>query len=525
MKQNQRIKMWYTVRQMWEKGFNKSQISRELGIDRGTVRKYISMEESMYSDHIQRLNRMPKKLKKYYRYVENLLEAHPYLSAAQVEDRLKEDHLDLPCVHSKTVYNFVMSVRTESGIPKPKTEGYREYEQIAESPYGKQCQVDFGEKWMKAHFGKQKVHFISFVLSRSRYKYVELQTNPYTAAQAVQSHQRAFEFYGGVPEEVLYDQDKVFIVNENLGDVVLTQTFKRYVELEGFKTIFCRKGDPETKGKVENVVKYVKNNFLKGREFTTIEQLNYKCLKWLSRTANTKRHGTTHLVPKEEWEIEKAYLNPQRQSHIHSSTANDYKPYKVRKDNTIAYRGNHYTVPTGTYQNTHSTVLLKADNGRLYLSDPKTWELLADHRIEVLKGKLIRNTDHNRDKTSTVIEKARYILEKLENDERCQVFLERIHQDKPRYFHDHLRTLKSLLKEYEAEQVKKAIVKCLESNANNANDVKQLLDKQKPETPLFIDTLDKSPSMDCFLKEKSRIQPQKSSIDIYENILQPTIEK
>ena len=91
MRQNQRIKMWYTVRQMWEKGFNKSQISRELGIDRGTVRKYISMEESMYSDHIQRLNRMPKKLKKYYRYVENLLEAHPYLSAAQVEDRLKAE--------------------------------------------------------------------------------------------------------------------------------------------------------------------------------------------------------------------------------------------------------------------------------------------------------------------------------------------------------------------------------------------------------------------------------------------------
>lgn len=525
MNQKQRIKMWYTVRQLWEKGFNKSQISRELGIDRGTVGKYIQMEESMYSDQIMRVNRLPKKLKKYYKYVEDLLKEHPYLSAAQIEDRLKEDYEDLPSVHSKTVYNFVMSVRTESGIPKPKAEKDRQYEQVPELPYGKQCQVDFGEKWMKAGCGKQKVYFISFVLSRSRHKYVEFQIQPFSAAQAVQCHQHAFEFYGGVPEEVLYDQDTVFIVEENLGDVVLTQTFQRYVESEGFKAVFCRKADPQTKGKVENVVKYVKGNFLKGRVFTSIQQLNDKCLKWLSRTANAKEHGTTRLVPKEEWEIEKQYLNPVKQGAIFPSKTNEYRLYKVRKDNTIAYRGNHYTVPTGTYKNAGSTVFLKAESGRLFLSDPTTWEVLADHRIEVLKGKLIRNTDHSRDKTSSAIEKINYILEKVNNDERCQLFLELIHEDKPRYFHDHLRVLKSLLEKYEVVQVKDAIVKCMESNDLSAITVKLILQNLQAEKHLPIVPIEKSPSMDCYLKEKSKIQPQKSKIDLYENILQLTIEK
>lgn len=518
MKQKQRIKMWYTVRQLWESGLNKSQIAGQLGIDRGTVRKYITMEESMYTDHIQRLNRTPKKLKRYYRYVENLLEMHPYLSAAQVEDRLKEEYKDLPKVHSKTVYNFVMSVRRESGIPKPKSEGYREYEQVPELPYGKQCQVDFGEKWMKAEIGRQKIYFISFVLSRSRYKYVELQTQPYTSAQAVQAHQHAFDYYGGVPEEVLYDQDKVFIVNENLGDVVLTQNFQRYVESVGFKTIFCRKSDPETKGKVENVVKYVKNNFLKGREYINIKQLNYKCLKWLSRTANAKKHGCTHLIPKEEWETEKEYLNEHKPKIVLVNPA-EYRSYKVRKDNTVAYKGNYYSVPTGTYQNTHSCVLLKADIEWLYLKNPLTLDLLAKHRISILKGKLIRNTDHTRDKTSSITDKVQHIIEKLDKDERCRIFLEKIHEDKPRYFHDHLRVLKSILSEYKAEQVKQSIHKCLELNVLNANEVKQVLNNSMPETPVSITILEKSPSMDCYLKNKAIIQPHKSDIDTYQNIL------
>jgi hypothetical protein len=61
---------------------------------------------------------LPKKLAQYYNNVKELLESAPYLSAAQVEDRLKESFSDLPDVNSKTVYNFVQAVRKEQDIPK-----------------------------------------------------------------------------------------------------------------------------------------------------------------------------------------------------------------------------------------------------------------------------------------------------------------------------------------------------------------------------------------------------------------------
>ena len=107
-------------------------------------------------------------------------------------------------------------------------------------------------------------------MSRSRHKYIYYQRTPFTSAAAIYAHELAFEFFGGIPKKILYDQDKVFISSENFGDYILTDKFKRFCTSVHFEAVFCRKSDPESKGKVENVVKYVKNNFLKGQNFTNI---------------------------------------------------------------------------------------------------------------------------------------------------------------------------------------------------------------------------------------------------------------
>ena len=59
-----------------------------------------------------------------------------------------------------------------------------------------------------------------------------------------------------------------------MGDLVLTTKFQSFVKEQHFLPVFCRKADPESKGKVENVVKYVKGNFLSGRLFYNIDRLN-----------------------------------------------------------------------------------------------------------------------------------------------------------------------------------------------------------------------------------------------------------
>jgi transposase len=176
-------------------------------------------------------------------------------------------------VTPRTVYNFVMFVRHKYNIPVVAP--IREYFPIEELPYRQQAQVDFGEYNMRFENGnRKKVWFFAMVLSRSRMKYIWFSGTHFTAETVSEAHEKAFAFFDGIPTIVVYDQDRTMVVDENMGDIILTSTFKQYTKSRNFKLHFCRKADPESKGKVENVIQYVKKNFLYNRPFSDIETLN-----------------------------------------------------------------------------------------------------------------------------------------------------------------------------------------------------------------------------------------------------------
>jgi transposase len=110
--------------------------------------------------------------------------------------------------------------------------------------------------------GKQiKLYGFGFVLSHSRYKYVEWIDKPFTAITFTQALYRAFEFMGGMPKELIFDQDRVLAVSENYGDIFHTEEFERFHKNMRFKVYLCRGYDPESKGKIESVIKYVKHDY------------------------------------------------------------------------------------------------------------------------------------------------------------------------------------------------------------------------------------------------------------------------
>lgn len=245
-----KVFMWYKVKELQSTDLNKSQISYETGLDRGTVRKYLNMSEEEFHSWIEKGRNLPKKLNMYYEYVKQLLTLQPYLSSAQVEDRLKENFSGLPEVHSKTVYNFVQSIRKKYDIKKEKEKVPRQYEKLAETEYGHQAQVDFGEYQMQTKASvRRKVYFFVMVLSRSRNKFTYFQTHPFTSSTAILAHEKAFSFFEGQPKEIVYDQDRVFITDENMGDILLTKEFRSYHNQMDFKVTFCRKWTQKAKGR------------------------------------------------------------------------------------------------------------------------------------------------------------------------------------------------------------------------------------------------------------------------------------
>ncbi len=510
--------MWYKVKELSEKGLNKTQISLEVGIHRKTVRKYLAMSEDEFFKWIEQPKNLPRKLNDYYEYVRILLDRHPYLSAAQVEDRLKEEFSQLPDVHSKTVYNFVQIIRNKYGIKKQAGHQPRQYQKLPELDYGLQAQADMGEYNMQTNgASRKKVYFMVLILCRSRQKYVYFRNAPFTSHDAITAHENAFAFYEGQPREIIYDQDRILITDENLGDVLLTREFKIYCSQMDFKPIFCRKSDPESKGKVENAVKYVKYNFLRGRIYEGEENLNQSALAWLSRTANAKEHSSTKKVPVREWEIERSYLLPVKTNPI-KIASEPLLRYKVRKDNTINYRSNFYTLPTGTYQGPETVVQLKNYNEEIRLYTPDN-DLLAIHPLCLGRGMTIRNTDHIRDKSQTILKLKEEIIGMLPNKEKSVQYVEMISREKPRYFRDNLLLMKKHIRGLEMDFLVQSLDFCLENNLYNANTFIEVarhyqVESKTSKVTMIIPEISIKNRLDTL-----DMMPETSNISTYETIL------
>lgn len=518
-KHQKKVFMWYKVKELHSKGLNKSQIALEVGIHRKTVRKYLSMNEEGFHKWIKQGKNLPKKLQFYHQYVYRLLDAHPYLSAAQVEDRLKEDFSDLPPVHSKTVYNFTESIRIRYGIKKQPDKATRQYEKMPEPDYGVYAQADFGQYNMLTQNGmRKKVYFFVMVLCRSRQKFVYLQSTPFTTENTILAHEKSFIYFEGQPHKIIYDQDRVLIVDENLGDVILTEQFKSYIEQAGFVTVFCRKSDPESKGKVENVVKYVKNNLLRGRIYMGEDQLNKTALGWLQRTANGKEHAGTKKVPHDQWLIERNHL--QQLKALAWQQAQIARPrYKVRKDNTISYKSNFYTLPLGTYQNPDTWVVLKEGEDQVHIYDLNNY-LLTVHPLCLSRGVTIRNADHARDKSQSIQVLKETVLQMLPDKVKGELLIDLVVKDKPRYFRDNLLVLKKHLPDFEPDIVNQAIDFCLERNVYNTNRFVEITRYYKVQKAQESKTNAITPQVQL-KKENAHfdIEPKRSQMAVYETIL------
>lgn len=504
---------YYEIHKLYREGHSISHISEYLGMNWRTVKKYLAMDEQEYEAFLDRSSNRSKILSDYEEFVRSKLRKFPNTSAAQMHDWLKENQQDFPNVSAKTVFNFVMWVRQKYHLLK--TPEYRQFSMTEELPYGKQAQVDFGEYNMRSSDGKRvKVYFFIMVLSRSRFKFVWFINRPFTAQLAIQAHEDAFAYFTGIPDVVVYDQDKVFLVSENGGDIILTEEFKNYTRQRSFVLHFCRKADPQSKGKVENVVKYTKQNFLYNRTYFNIDTLNDEAISWLGRTANTTHHGTTGKIPTDEKIIEQPFLKPFDPLILRPVKST----YAVRKDNTISYKGNFYSLPLGTFQGKGTSVCVHVDRTTLVITDTVSEQEICRHTIPAGKGQKILNTDHKRDKSTTINQMVDDVARLFPDPQRAVAWLEKIRADKPRYIRDQLIIIRKAITGQDAERVIQAVEYCADYDIYSAADFKNVLDTQHDQSLDDVEPAKVNP-LSGQTPANAHIQPDKSNIDDYQAIL------
>jgi len=464
--------MYNKVQAYKQMGYSIRRTAREVDIDRKTVRKYWNMRQDEYTRYMAQCCERTKLLDPYRKDITALLETWPNITSAIIYDRLRENHEKFSPSY-RSVSTYVTALRETLGIPTEVK--IRQYTEVAELPPGAQAQVDMGQKVMPDMFNKNvRIYIFTMVLSHSRKKFVCFQDHPYNSQEFIQAHDLAFRYLGGRPDEIAYDQDRVMTVAENAGDLIFTDTFESYRKYAGFSIFLCRGHDPQSKGKIESAVKYVKGNFLACRIYTGISTLNSEGLAWLERTANAKIHETTKMIPNVVFAEEIKHLKPV------PTLSSPPKPKSaiVRPTNVVHYLQNRYEVPKGTYiPGREAGITVDEKAGTVTFSDKDTGELLAAHKIKYgVKGKKVplpKNTDRFSETKCDDLKVK--VLSAFDGVYLTEEYVDELTKKYPRYVRDQLRIMKNCAENYNKEELQNALNYCIERDLFSANDFRDTL--------------------------------------------------
>ena len=497
--------MYSQIQSMKEAGFSIRQVARTIRVSRNTISKYWEMTAEEYSKTYKAINRMTA-LMAYKPVILKWLEAFPSMTAAQVRDWLEENYkLDAA---ERSVRRLVANLREQHGISK-KAEPKRDYEAVEELPMGYQLQLDFGVKTARYAYSSRyvKLYLAIFTLTYSRYKWGYFQERPFLSSDLVQALYSCFEYFGGMPHQLVYDQDCIIVVSENNGDIIHTQAFEAFLAETKLQVRVCRKSDPETKGVIEASVKFVKGNFMENRLFMDIDIWNQSFEDWLIRTGNRKEHGTTKRRPEDMFVEEQEHLLPL--FGVAPIEIEEDMERKVRKDNTILFLSNRYSLPLGTY-NKHKVVFLVIEDNKLNIMD-QIGEPLAKHQLNTGKGKLVKLESHRLDKSARIKE----LLDKTVSllGEEFREYLAIMCDGKPRYAKEQLTVVVQSCEVYGRECVLEAMHYCRNLalfSANDLNDAAKMISgnfgMQPPPQRLLFDD------------ERYHIPVQQRSLSVYSEV-------
>ena len=363
---------WMEIRNDRLKGMNYKELSKKYHIDPRTAKKYA---ESPQRPEYTLTDPKPTKIDAYKQQIDLWLEEAPY-SAVRILEKLLEQGFE-------GKYSIVKAYVSCKKMDLDEKATVR-----FETMPGLQGQMDWAyfEDHAVLEDGKvKKLYCFLLILGYSRMRYIEFVTDMNTNTM-IRCHANAFRCFGGYPEEMLYDNMKQVVIKRLLKqeDSTLNRQFEDFAGFYGFKPVLCRPYRGQTKGKVERTVQFVRDNFMVGIRYSSLDDLNGQALAWCNKV-NGKVHGTTGAIPFER--LRKEGLNPLKREYI----IDKINLRRVQKDCLISYAGNQYSVPAEYVGRDVAVVAL--DNMLAAYHEGKQ---IAIHRISYQKKDMVVNAHHYR---------------------------------------------------------------------------------------------------------------------------------
>ena len=233
-------------------------ISRTLGVDRKAVRRIVKKRKV---DLAPQYSRRKSILDPFKEEIELILTRDPFCKSPAILNRLRE----LGFTGASTTIRHFLKIHREA-TKRPKEAFLR-----LEFAPGECAQVDWGEFGDVFHDGV-KIHCFAMVLCFSRYIYLQF-TKCEKFEDFIRGHENAFIYFRGIPRECWYD-NLTSAVSERVGSLVrFNARFMAYMGHHGIRPHACNVARGNEKGRVEDLIKYIRMNFWAGRVFKDFEDL------------------------------------------------------------------------------------------------------------------------------------------------------------------------------------------------------------------------------------------------------------
>jgi len=270
-----------------------STIGTQIGVHHSTVQRVLSNNGVSHDQ----LRVRPSQVDPYVGFIRATLEKYPKLTAARLHEMVKQRGYPGADSHFRKV---VAQLR-----PRPAAEAYMRTATLA----GEQAQCDWAH-FGKVKFGNAERRLLAFVmvLSWSRHIFLRFYTGD-AMPNFLRGHAEAFEFFGAVPREILYDNLRSAVLERYGSAIRFNPQLLELAAHYHFQPKPTGVRMPQQKGRVERAIQYIRHSFFAARQWSDLADLNNQAESWCLHTAGARQCvGETKLTVMEAFEKEKPSL-------------------------------------------------------------------------------------------------------------------------------------------------------------------------------------------------------------------------
>ena len=394
--------------------------------------------------------------------MQKLLEKYPRISGVRMLEELRVEGYEGGL--------SILRERLKHLRPAPPSQSVIRFETDA----GEQGQMDWSPYSIDFSLtGKMTVQCFSYILAFSRRQYIDF-TVTKDFHTLIRRHRDAFEYFGGVPRQCLYDSEKTVVLRWEAGQPVFNPAFIDFITHYRCKPIACQRRTPRTKGKVERPFQYVEGNLLNARTPVDFEDLRALRAWWLKEKSDTHIHDTTHRAPME------LFLAEER-SCLQPLPAQPYDCSEVvfrvcPNDAVIEFDTNLYSVPFG---HMGEIVAVKATENEIFIYSPYL-DLLGHHPRHP-KGACRKEESPQHRTCATLrygVEPVREAFERV--GDAAEQYLAGLINKHPRGAGLHARMILQMKDRYRSEDINRALAHALRYHAFEAAAIERILKATAP---------------------------------------------